>query len=547
MKRWTVAVAAVVVVALHLSTMPRTLWEYDEHFFALGVEHYQPLLHHPPPPGAPLYIGFAKLLPGTPFDALLLTSALMLIIGFVAWALALDNAAAAALLYTSPALLISGVLPQSDTGAIALLGIAAWASTRRSAVWCALFCALAVGWRPQVAVAAVVLFAVTAIVARSWKAVAVFALVCLAWLIPLVVLTGGPLSFWNWIAGQAAYYARHDANLSRSGQTFAHIALRFLAHPWGPKWLALPVLALAFIGLWPQRRNAKLIPLAAMTAVYLVFAIATMDPADAVRYAIPALPLIALLATSTFPRAIWIAVVLYAAGAYWYCAPILRTRATQPSPPAAAMQWIQKNVPTNAVILYDLDLRPHAENTLRAYRSMPVDAGLKLDAAVPLVLFADGERGDANGVTFRWPDTDAYRKLTRQHYGAVSVIPLSERERFRVIEGVYAPERTRDGQSWRWLAQRGVIALPDLHAASVRLTFRAPPEYSLASNRIHLSTGAVVEVRRGASAQIVVPFAPIITMTAEQSFVPARIKGANNRDMRTLSVMLTRVEQVGWR
>ena len=64
------------------------------------------------------------------------------------------------------------------------------------------------------------------------------------------------------------------------------------------------------------------------------------------------------------------------------------------------------------------------------------------------------------GVTFRWPDTDAYRKLTRQHYGAVSVIPLPPSQRFRVTEGVYAPERKRDGTSWRWL---GAGSMPWSH------------------------------------------------------------------------------------
>ena len=540
MKRWALGLALVAVVALHLATLPRTFWEYDEHFFALGVEHYQPLLHHPPPPGAPLYIGFAKLIPEGPFDALLLTSALFLIVGFAAWALALDSVPAAILLYTSPALLISGMLPQSDTGAIALLGIGAWASAKRRPALCALFCAAAVGWRPQIAVAALALFAATAIAQRSWRALLVFTIACLAWFVPLVFFTGGPLGFFKWLSGQAAYYAQHDADLSRSGQTFSHIALRFLAHPWGPKWLDISVLALALFRLPLARKH---VALAAMTLIYLTFAIATMDPADAVRYAIPALPFIALLAASSFPRVMWAGVVLYAIGAVWYCFPILHARATQPSPPAAAMQWIQKNIPRDTVILYDLDLRPHAENTLRAYRSMPVDAGLKSDINVPLVLFADGERGDANGVTFRWPDTDAYRKLTRQHYGAVSVIPIPVRERYRVVQGIFAPERTRDGRSWRWLSRRGIIALPNLGATQVRLTFRAPPEYPLASNRVHVN-GATVELGRDRTASVVVPYAPTITIDADQVFVPAEVKGANNRDTRRLSVMLTRVEQI---
>jgi hypothetical protein len=162
------------------------------------------------------------------------------------------------------------------------------------------------------------------------------------------------------------------------------------------------------------------------------------------------------------------------------------------------------------------------------------------------VLLADGARlHRTDGVTFRWPDTDAYRKLTRGHYGVVSVIPSLPERRFRVIEGVFAPERTRDGKQWRWLGARATIELPPLGATHVRLGFRTPPEYPLDGNRIRVN-GTLVTLKRDDTAEIVVPLTPerVVTMVPERTFVPARIRGANNRDQRTLSVMLTRVELV---
>jgi hypothetical protein len=270
-----------------------------------------------------------------------------------------------------------------------------------------------------------------------------------------------------------------------------------------------------------------------------------MDPADAVRYAIPSLPLVALLAGKALAR-IPVAVLLYAAGAYWYAMPILRVRATTPAPPTAAARWIQANVPKDTLVLFDMPLAPHASWLLRDYRSMRIDKGLAQDPSLPMVLYADGERGEAQGVTFRWPDTDAYRKLTRQHYGAVSVIPLPLAQRFRVIEGIYAPERRRDGRAWRWIGARGVIELPDRGASQVRIVLRTPPEYPLDRNSLDVN-GTKVEIGHDKTVEVVVPFAERITFIPERTFVPARIPGARNRDARTLSVMLTSVEQLGAR
>jgi hypothetical protein len=140
-----------------------------------------------------------------------------------------------------------------------------------------------------------------------------------------------------------------------------------------------------------MRRNRSLLPLAIGCLAYLAFAIATMDPADAVRYAIPSMPLIALLfccgvkggeeaapglreesaasqqSSGVFRRPgaaaspLVLLTIVYVAGAVWYAWPVLRARATSASPPYAAAQWIRTHVPKDAVILYDLQLRPQAK------------------------------------------------------------------------------------------------------------------------------------------------------------------------------------------
>jgi hypothetical protein len=316
-----------------------------------------------------------------------------------------------------------------------------------------------------------------------------------------------------------------------------------------------------------------------------------MDPADAVRYAIPSLPFVALLAGVTLisgtpllrlrhllpasrekgdslafspphrekvrEARMWgaiaiLATLVYAIGSLWYAWPILHARSTMPSAPVAATRWIAQNISRDAIILFDLSLRPHAEYLLPDWKSMRIDEGSGaeggIDPATPIVLLADGDHDDA--ITFRWPDTDAYRKLTRKHYGAVSVVPLPASRRLRVIEGVYPPERTKDGHAWRWIGARGVIELPNLGATRARISLRTPPEYPFEAIRVRIQSGgydAITTVPRDATVPVAVPIWPgpaRITITPERTFVPARMPGANNRDQRTLSVMLTRVEQL---
>jgi hypothetical protein len=587
-RKWIITLALLCVAALHYPSVPVTFWEYDECLYASAVEKFEPLLHHPPPPGSPVYIAFVKVvalvIPST-LTAMLFTSALAVAAGFLAFVLAFTALTdlrtavlAALLLYASPAVLISGMLPQAEAGGLALLALAIWSCTKERAAWCGFLCALCIGWRMQLSIAVVPMFLTALILTmRTWRermiALSVFGATCLAWLVPLVVTTGGPAGFWRWLSSQAQYFAQHDADLSRSGQTASQIAFRFIAHPWGPKWLSLPLLALALLGI---RRDRRLIPLAIGSLVYLGFALATMDPADAVRYAIPTLPFVALLAANSgvrwpqppllyaterdhrTPKAVaaatalqTIAILLYAGGSLWYAFPVLHARATRASPPVQAARWIAANVPRNAIILFDLSLRPHAEYLLPGRKTMRIDEGSGQDDGsdpnVPILLLADGDRDDA--ITFRWPDTDAYRKLTRNHYRAVSIMPLPPSRRLRVIEGVYPPERT-DGHAWRWISSRGVIELPQLGAKFVRLYLRTPPEYPFPEIRVRIQNDgydSVVAVLRDATAEVDVPLSPRstrITLTPERTFVPARMPGANNRDRRTLSVMLTRVEQL---
>lgn len=591
MKVVLAAAALAVVALLHLTSLPRTIWEYDENLFCMGVEHYDPLNHFPPPPGYPLFIGTAKLVAplfgNVAFRTLVALNAFTTVAGFVLLAMAfrvLTNDArtgvlGALLFYISPAMLVHATPALSDSGALALLALSLWLCAlairdvdrpRRTLLvaFAAIACSATVGWRPQFAIAVVPMLFTTVALLRTWRercvAVLWFGIACAAWLAPLVAFTGGIERFWVWLSGQAAYFAEHDADISRGGRTAAQIALRFIAHPWGPKWLAAPVLLLAAAGFVDaaRRRMWIVLPAIVMSAVYLAFTLKMMDPADGVRYALPAHPGIALLAIlgvdllrrlSRGVLADWALLGLYAIGSYLYAGPLLRQRVESASPPFAAIRHLRSIAPRNAVILYDLPLKPHAQYLLRGYTRMRVDEGLQrfghqIDR--PIFELTDSATTGPGGSVFRWKTPDAYSKLTRNHYGAVSVLPMPTAQRFLAVEGISPPERTGSG-SWRWVGARGTLALPDVGAEAVRLTFTVPNDYPLGSNRVTVAAEggatAAAMVTHGRASVVELPLprgAARVHITAAQTFVPANVPGRLSRDRRTLSVMLTGVEQI---
>ncbi|MCU1347839.1 MAG: hypothetical protein JWO56_869, partial [Acidobacteria bacterium] len=298
-----------------------------------------------------------------------------------------------------------------------------------------------------------------------------------------------------------------------------------------------------------------------MTAVYLLFALIFMDPADSVRYALPSLPgillfaLLAIDALLVLTRGLvldWIVVVVYGIGTFIYTAPALEQRATSPSPPVAAAEYIRRVAPKNSIILFDLAIRPQAEYLLRGYTRLRIDEGLlrfghRTD--VPIYQLIDGDASREGAVVFSWPESDAYAKMTRQHYRVVSVLPMPPEQRFQTVSGIWAPERAQL-ESWRWVSRNGLIVLPDLGATRVKLTFVLPPEHPFDSNTVTVTTdlGSVTaEVGRNKPVDVVVPIPPgraRVHIAAAREVVPGELPGSANRDTRHLAVMLRGLVQV---
>jgi hypothetical protein len=60
-QRWLVIALAIGVAATRFAALSRSMWDLDEALFASALQHYDVALHHPHPPGFPLFVAIGKL------------------------------------------------------------------------------------------------------------------------------------------------------------------------------------------------------------------------------------------------------------------------------------------------------------------------------------------------------------------------------------------------------------------------------------------------------------------------------------------------------
>src|SRR5437764_3766638 len=74
-------IVAIVCAATRFLAMAKTLWDWDEALFCLGMRAYDVTSHHPHPPGFPVFIAAAKLMRAVTHDDFRALQSLNLIAG----------------------------------------------------------------------------------------------------------------------------------------------------------------------------------------------------------------------------------------------------------------------------------------------------------------------------------------------------------------------------------------------------------------------------------------------------------------------------------
>src|SRR5437763_3064324 len=562
---------ALLVLLVRVVTAPRTPWESDEFLFAEAVRKFDPSRYHPHPPGFPLLVMMGKVFAWfihDPWRALVVFSIIAAPIGFVAIARAFRNwiddpnlaICGALLYYFSASMLVHGTLALSDGPAMMFLGLALFAISSphdaehdRNAIAIGIWTSAAVGTRPQlfIPVAPMLIIAILQMRTMRQRAACViaFGLLSAMWFLPLVDAAGGFEATRLYEAKQAQYVAAHDATMSRGGGAMAQLAVRLLFDPWGTKYVTLPLFACVFLGISAFARllrrgklRSTLWPVVTFTIAQLSFELGWMDPADAARYSLPIMILIALLAVLGFDvvrrsvkvyatPAIVTAILAIATLAYVW--PLAGERTKVASPPAAAAAFANANLAPDSVIGYDVALKPHAEYLLSRFRVVPIEKAITelYDRPdVPLYLIANGASNAAGSHVFTWPASDAYEKLTRELYRTVTIVPKPPRERYLVVRGAYPLEWTADGDEWRWLAPDATIRLPRAHGSEAALTLRFSTDVPYETNAVRISVNGRDVAVVNAGKQPVVAKVPLppepqvdIRLRSAHSFSPGAL------------------------
>jgi hypothetical protein len=382
--RLVVALAALVVLAAHLRSLPRTLEDIDSINFALGVESFDVAAHRPHPPGYPLYIALAKattaaanaMAPSWDRDrraavGLAVWSAISAALAVPAltlfW-LALgirerDAFFAAMLAVASPLFWFSASRPLSDVpGLVAAIGVQvllARALLRGLAggasgvtVWAAGAAGFVIGLRSQTMWINGPLLAwlVIVLATRGRMRAAIHAVVAaavggLAWFVPLILDTGGVQGFLRALGSQGAqdFGGIEMLATTPTAQVFAAAAENTFVHPWFAENLAYAALLAAIAGavVWMLRARRPLAILLVSFVPYLIFHLAFHETAT-LRYALPVVVPVAGLAVVGLAllgrHAATASTAAIAAAGLFLAQPVLVTYASEGAPIHRAFQ-----------------------------------------------------------------------------------------------------------------------------------------------------------------------------------------------------------------
>jgi hypothetical protein len=341
------ALLAIVFLALHLPYLPSSLEDLDSINFALGLHEYDVARHRPHPPGYPVFIAIGRVARQVIDDdarALAITGVLAGTVGVLAIAALFRRLdaedrllaiVATALAVTCPLYWFTASRPLSDMAglavAVAIQALTIAARSERMFMLAAFAAGLAAGVRSQVLWLTVPLLSwkLAAVSDRcptpvrhrsdtgsdslvrigvSWQflaGLAAFIAGILCWLIPLLVLTGGPRGYWSAIRAQGAEDLSGIRMLwtTPTGRELADAAYYAFVAPWATWPIAAIVSIAAAIGaavLW--RRHPRALMLTAIAfGPYLAFDILFQETFTS-RYALPLVVPIAFLAANGLAR-----------------------------------------------------------------------------------------------------------------------------------------------------------------------------------------------------------------------------------------------------
>ena len=503
-ERAIVIALALVCAASRFLATARSMWEWDEAQFVLGMRDYDVALHHPHPPGFPVYIAVAKLfrlLVASDFRALQAVSLVAGMLVFPAVYLFAREAgfrfatsvSAATLFAFFPNVWFFGGAAFSDVPSIVLVLFAVTFLLRgarsRNDYWIGTFLlAVAIGIRPQNLLVGLIP-GIWATVKRRPREIAVALLIG-------VVVTGAAYGAAVYATGSYEHYVRvvreHADYISRvdSWRSAARPPMWRLIDRFFVKQYQNPLLGviaslfviLSIIGSIRDRSRPMLTAALAFVP-FALFAWAMLDRYSVSRFSIGYQPLFALLLADGIRRAgksrPWIAAALSAAFVVAFAAytmPALNVVRTTVSPSVLAAEAVAVNVDARRDVLYVGHTMSKLVDTVvpgMPYRRVIDDRSMPLDAHARAWLLAEVTETKPEGFIFR-RERGTLWNIARHHYFEIVLKPIRERPRF--LRGWYDVE-VSDIHEWRWMSGRSVTLLPPAEGETLlRMHLGVPAE-----------------------------------------------------------------------
>jgi len=501
---WTVALLCALS---RFVAMARSIWDWDEALFCLGMRSYDVTNHHPHPPGFPVYIGvgrIVRLVVGSDFRAL---QAINLIAGVLLFPAVFMLARelrmhfptamiAGALCAFFPNVWFYGGTAFSDVPSITLIVFATAFLFRgcrdaNAYVIGALLLALAIGIRPQNLLIGIFPGAVaTWVRARQSVRDVVFAALIAVGLIAAayagaIYETGTFAQYRTAVREHSAYIARVDSFRSPDRPPLWRLFDRFFLKQYDAPALSIVTsifVAISIIGAIRQRDRRMLFN-ALTFGPLAVMAWLTLDRYSISRFSIGYAPMFAIFAADGIARISRRPQVESALGGalvaafFIWTLPALTPVRNEVAPSVLGVQAVQQHLDLarqDLFVAFSMSpfidyLAPHLPYK-RVYdeRAMPLSATNR-----PAFLLTELEHTPGGGYVFRRPRGHLWN-IARRHYFEVALEPVRDLPRF--VSGWYPPER-RQLEELRWMAGRSVTILPATTPdAKLRIQFDVPDE-----------------------------------------------------------------------
>lgn len=525
---WTIAA---VCAASRFLAMARSMWDWDEALFCLGMRSYDVTLHHPHPPGFPVYIGMAKLLriivPGD-FRALqavnLIAGALVFpAIFLLARELRMRFATsivAAALFAFFPNVWFFGGTAFSDVPSVVLVVFAVVFLLRgRHSMrdyWIGTFLlALSLGIRPQNILVGLFPGAL-ATLRRPARDVVVAVVIGVVVVVvafgSAIYATGTYRDYMNTVRAHGDYIARIDSFRSPDRpplwRLFPHFFFKQYQHPVLSAVTSIFV-AISIIGAIRWRDRAMLYNV----LIFGPFALSAwlmLDRYSISRFSIGYAPMFAIFAADGIARASRglraaegaICLILVAAFAV-VTVPAFTAVRNEVAPSVQAVEAALQTVnPSTDHLFVGYSMTPFIEYLAPDFPITRVmdDRAAPLTPASQPVLLAEVSEPQPGGRLFT-RDRNRLWSIARRHYFEVALRPLTSPARFG--DGWYPAEQIGMDE-WRWMSSHSVTTLGPARGDTVlRLNFSIPGELLAREPAIAISlNGKLLERLRATTVEI---------------------------------------------